>query len=596
MFKKKSEEVRPKKDKNKNPVVGLIIKYTIAWILLSVLLTDLIGRNYYHKKADELSVVLSETVQYYLSDLKEDLKTGSLYDKKISNKAQYVLQLICSSLADRFYTSYKVDPEDVVVETSGELGNYETYNDNKVYLVPRGELKIYTSDDEVDTEDFVYTCSKKYLDEVIKAIEEIKINRTGWEPAFGVNVYHKILLHDVPMTDEDEPNFRISLVEGYISDTEFRPVKVKIEYNTTEGTKEEIIECIEPRDITGYQYITEFPDNAILIPEDGAYWKNEDDTELATRYIDISGLKVIVPAFPAESLYWDGNHTYGVQVIDDGFMFLGRQHSYPFNFLKGDMTFSYAEYLRDKNGEKVFFEILCYANGGLKYYNSEFFKYMEFYYIALFAVFAVLAIFSYRRQYSLKAKNRFHKTLINAMANDLKVPLSDMQASCEGLVENINDDEKKEFYARQIIDEIHTVNKLVNKNLNMSPDKQDAETGEDQIYLMDIFGKAEAKYQEELSGKKIIVKKKGDTFLTGKEDVFSLAFDKLLEELVRKAQDEQSIMVTGRNRSFMIVCKTDSALEPSMAYDVFSERGWRIKQKYNMKTKMLIYKVMKKIL
>ncbi|MBR4816623.1 MAG: hypothetical protein IKZ73_05060, partial [Lachnospiraceae bacterium] len=403
MFKKKSEEVRPKKDKNKNPVVGLIIKYTIAWILLSVLLTDLIGRNYYHKKADELSVVLSETVQYYLSDLKEDLKTGSLYDKKISNKAQYVLQLICSSLADRFYTSYKVDPEDVVVETSGELGNYETYNDNKVYLVPRGELKIYTSDDKVDTEDFVYTCSKKYLDEVIKAIEEIKINRTGWEPAFGVNVYNKILLHDVPMTDEDEPNFRISLVEGYINDTEFRPVKVKIEYNTTEGTKEEIIECIEPRDITGYQYITEFPDNAILIPEDGAYWKNEDDTELATRYIDISGLKVIVPAFPAESLYWDGNHTYGVQVIDDGFMFLGRQHSYPFNFLKGDMTFSYAEYLRDKNGEKVFFEILCYANGGLKYYNSEFFKYMEFYYIALFAVFAVLAIFSYRRQYSLKA-------------------------------------------------------------------------------------------------------------------------------------------------------------------------------------------------
>ena len=95
MFKKKSEEVRPKKDKNKNPVVGLIIKYTIAWILLSVLLTDLIGRNYYHKKADELSVVLSETVQYYLSGLKEDLKTGSLYDKKISNKAQYVLQLIC---------------------------------------------------------------------------------------------------------------------------------------------------------------------------------------------------------------------------------------------------------------------------------------------------------------------------------------------------------------------------------------------------------------------------------------------------------------------------------------------------------------------
>ncbi|MBO4921426.1 MAG: HAMP domain-containing histidine kinase [Lachnospiraceae bacterium] len=606
MFKKKNSEIRTKRDKN--PVVGMIIKYTFMWVLLSVILTDLIGRSYYQKKANELKVVLSNTAQYYMSFLKKDIKTDSISEGKIKNNAQYVLQLICSSLADRFYSSYKTDPDDVIVETSGHIsyydeagtydatGDYDTYNDNKAYLVPGGEIKIYASEDEEHAEDFVYTCPQKNLDKVIKAVDEIKDSRTGWEPPAGFNTLSRIFSRDIPMTNEDEPRFRISLVEGYISDTEFRPVKVKIKYNTAEETGEEIIDFGDPHDIPGYQYVTEFPENVILLPEDGKYWKNAEFRELASKRVDISGLKMIVTAFPAYSLYrGEGEYAYAVQRIEDGFVLFGRVHSYPFNFLKGDITFSFSENLRGINGEIIKITVLCYAHGGLKYYNSEFFKYMLAYYFVLFDVFLIIACLSYRRQYSLKAKNRFHKTLINAMANDLKVPLTEMKESCEELVENVNT-EKKELYARQIMDKVHTVNALVNKNLNMSPDKKASKDEEDVIYLMDIFGKAEAKYREELERKELSVTRKGDTYLTGKEDVFSLAFDKLLEDLVGKAFAEQDITVTGKNRSFVIVCKTDSVLEPSMAEDVFKERGWYIRQKYNKKTKMLTYMVIKRLL
>ena len=83
MFKKKNSEIRTKRDKN--PVVGMIIKYTFMWVLLSVILTDLIGRSYYQKKANELKVVLSDTAQYYMSFLKKDIKTDSISEGKIKN-------------------------------------------------------------------------------------------------------------------------------------------------------------------------------------------------------------------------------------------------------------------------------------------------------------------------------------------------------------------------------------------------------------------------------------------------------------------------------------------------------------------------------
>ena len=79
----------------------------------------------------------------------------------------------------------------------------------------------------------------------------------------------------------------------------------------------------------------------------------------------------------------------------------------------------------------------------------------------------VLAWFSYRRLYSLGAKNGLYKSLINSMAHDLKSPLMVMQGFCENLAENVHK-EKKEYYAEQVLNNANYLNELMDKNVNLS--------------------------------------------------------------------------------------------------------------------------------
>ena len=131
-------------------------------------------------------------------------------------------------------------------------------------------------------------------------------------------------------------------------------------------------------------------------------------------------------------------------------------------------------------------------------------------YFGAFIFFAILVIYAYRRFYSLQGKNRFHKSLINSMAHDLKTPLMVVQGFSENLMENVHT-EKRDYYAENILENINYLNSLIDKNLDFSK-KKDFDTAEEEtVYLSGLLNNTLSRYRKKLEEKKLTITRIGDT-------------------------------------------------------------------------------------
>ncbi|MCR5205210.1 MAG: HAMP domain-containing histidine kinase [Lachnospiraceae bacterium] len=622
--------------KNRKPVFFMVLGYVLLWVICCAFHTELIGKRKFEDYNDEYTKKVEARIHSTLGDLQQKMLSP---DFNLSDEKTYVEFSYYKLLAELSnFTEGKVFAE-------GKLVAYDTNGINSYQVIPDENVKLSFTADAQDKVFYhavkksggweYYYCPMKYFEKIIKETYAIK-GRSG-------NRWNPLNLTFVECWD-------ISLIEAYVKGDEFRPVKVKAYYTgynegpggTFIDSDEKIIDCsdieipegFEPMNLSDYEQ-EEFYCPNITIPGDERSWNNisfaemfslgsqkynEEFLDIFEFYSDRIDQNIPFSTYYLESTcqeYRLGGAKY--KELSD-YSYSNKRGTtgipIPFTFLNGDVLLAMKTNLSASNGERINMYFVCYIEDCLKEYRSEFFKSMMLIYIGMFVFFAILVIYGYKRFYSLQGKNRFHKSLINSMAHDLKSPLMVVQGFSENLKENVHT-EKREYYAEQILENITYLNSLIDKNLDFSKKKDFDSAGEDTVYLSGILNNTLMRYRKKLDEKKLTVTRIGDTSMKGDPDILGLVTDNLINNAIKYTMENEQIEVIGKYRYFIIRNKAElnysknlqnllaplemaddsrtagkgTGLGLSIANGIIQERGGKIKLSYDKKTKMFTCKV-----
>ena len=265
----------------------------------------------------------------------------------------------------------------------------------------------------------------------------------------------------------------------------------------------------------------------------------------------------------------------------------------PFSYMRGDVYFSYHTVIECADDQQLNIMLFFVIPDGLRETKQDFFKTMLWIYLGTALFFAFLFWYGYRKMYSLNGKNNFHKALVSSMAQDMKQPLAKMQASSLDLKEN-TDTEKREYYSKEVLNEIREINGLINKNLNLAKNDSYNLEEEERLYFSDLLPGIKEKYKELIAKKGLLLELTGDTYLDGNPEVLELMADDIFSNTFNNASAATTVTVICKNRSFTIISRpedTDSEPDFPVAYGIIQERGWYMKKNYDRKKERFIFKV-----
>jgi|GEM_PF-1931022 len=622
---------RFKNFRNRKPVLFMVIGYVVLWIFCCLVLTELIGKRQFELYTDEYK----KKAEYWLQDHLENLQNEMLNeDFKLENEQTFVemTYYMLPALFSEYTEGKMYVAGEMVAYDSNKEKSKDTDSDDRVKFSvslenPDKVFMILLNDNTQYFE--YYSCPISYFDKVIEETYAIKgKSAPKWRYGLGIG-----------------DSWSIYLVDGYVKGEEFRPGKVEVYYTSfNEGpgmykdSDHKIIDCsekgvpegFEPMDLSCYQD-TLF-NAGIVIPGDGRSWINVSDSELYSMCINrYYGDFAVAGRFRTSqydlevkcSEYRFGGTKY--QDLNDHSGYVSSKKTIidsiggipiPLSFLSGDVTLSFKANITAPSREKVDMSFACLIEDCLGEYRSEFFKRMFWVYLGAFIFIAILAIHAYRRYYSLQGKNRFHKSLINSMAHDLKTPLTVVQGFSENLKENVHT-EKRDYYAQNILENVSYLNSLIDKNLDFSKKKGFDTAEEETVFLSGMVNNTVSRYGKKLDEKKLTVTRVGETTMKGSPELLSLVIDNLINNAIKYSPENGQIEVVGKYRYFTVQNKAElnydknlqnllaplemadesrtagkgTGLGLSIANGIIQERGGSIKLSYDKKTKIFTCKV-----
>lgn len=183
--------------------------------------------------------------------------------------------------------------------------------------------------------------------------------------------------------------------------------------------------------------------------------------------------------------------------------------------------------------------------------------------IALFilGIVALLTKKDYNTLHFFYQMSDYRKSLMDAMAHDLKTPLMAMSGYAENLKENVNT-KKREHYANAILENTNYMNKIISRNLTLSEFESMTELPRNETIDMVILCKELAKkYESAIEEKKCSFTTTGSYLIQGNKDYLSIALDNLLSNAVKYANVEGSMEIIGAKKQFVIANTTDQKFE-----------------------------------
>lgn len=583
---------------SKHPVFYLAKRYLIIAVVVCLILTDLIGENYYWEEMQYEGLAFKDEVAEYVVDLKDKIQTSRFYYWKDKALVDYTLEALNSCLAFAHDDGIKVAAR---FDDNDSIDNLDN-----AYLIMKEDIE---EDHDVPNSSYLY-CPQRYLKKVVEAtLEKKKNDAPRW--LYPYQGYYSN--HNVDYINSFLFSWDIILLDGYKNGTQFRPGKVMIRPRMIHDFGEEqIIDCTASYNTEGYEYVEQFPPNQILFPEDYGTRETVAYRDIALMDTNIKNATWHKPVFIANSFFNEADFGVDVHlVVDESYLFKKAVYRIPFSFLKGDVAYGYYERIKDAEGNKHRIDVIAYAPGALDGIRKEFFHSMIKYYVLVFLILGIMAWLEYQKNYSLRSKNRFHKSLINSMAHDLKSPLMVMQGFGENLVENVHS-EKREYYAGQILQNIKYLNELIDKNLDLSKKEDDVMVDRSPVYLMDLVGETKERYKEKLEDKQLKIEIVGETLVYGDPALLRAVIENLIGNAIKYAPEGDTIEVVGKTGSFAVSNKArltykkniNHLLDPlemgdesrtagsgtglglSIANGIVKEHGWRMKLSYKKRAKI----------
>ena len=583
------------------------LKYVAIWLVLCLIITNVYGEPMFDREREYRSNSLTQYIEQQLAVLRETARTQDLTTAENKLLVKYTMQQL-----DAYSARYALG--DVRTGTSywsSTESRTHTHEDDNAYLVIIGndgkaaDLQPLVLGDTVlyydanDHSNAIKENVNKYYSCPRRCLQEL------WDETIGIRKN----VDSAWWVIEKRTGWKFTLVDGYLAGTEFRPGRVHAAY-FEDGT------IVEEKDITfeapsdkRFEYVKEFSLNELRIPKDVDEWKTESETaQYDARYPIHGNLHVLYP------LYFNPRWTideYEIPIavhsylMTTKFVMFGRTIPVPFSYCAGDFAYTYSEHLTDVKGHESNITLRFTAPGLLKEYNSVVFGHLLTHYFVLGVLIGLLAFRRYRRMFSLRSASRFHKTLINSMAHDLKTPLMIMQGFGENLAENVHS-EKREYYAGQILDNIKYLNGLINKNLDLAKN-EDVTVTRISMFMMNLVGDAENRYQELLSGKNLTVRKEGDMLVHGDKALLQAVVDNLIVNAIKYSPEGSEILVYVKKQKFNVsnsaslsyAKNINKLLEPlemgdesrttgkgtglglSIANTIVEQHGWKMKLSYD---------------
>lgn len=606
----------------KHPVATVISIFMLLCLLSCTMLTVWLGQD---------TVAVSKVKKY------EQIRKGIEQDMETMRK-----QLQSSG--------YGADNNELLIKRINEdIFSYIQHNtEGKVYGYWRAGL--YTEENAMDLKlDISSSEPKEEGTVILKMIEEDGETYLKCPGKYFDGVYRH--MDELREKGYYVPDFVLYLTEGYRKGNEFRPLVVNIQaidFVDSNRTHAEPYYC-EPDMYGSMECFTRMENlsgetNRIILPLKNNFLELLTDPEMVAKCLDGYGDKVALEytylcskldepyAYGLEDFYFeplehrflaffDNPADYGFDSSGNYRVLRLKRDSYsgfkvPFSELKGDMFFSYYNVLEGANDENLVVMLFGIIKNGLGSEMKDFYRSMVPVYIGMAVFFLLLAWYWLKRFYSLEGKSRFHRSLINSMAHDLKTPLMIMQGFSENLKDNIHR-EKHGYYADQIVENVQYLEGLINKNIEVSNKPDHDPENSEVVHLSELVKKAESRYKERLEDKNLKIKQEGVSYLEGDPGIIGILVDNLISNAIKYSFEGETIEVFGAIRYFTIKNKAElhynkslkHLLDPlemgdesrtagagtglglSIANGIARERGWKMKLSYDRKNKIFTCKV-----
>lgn len=180
---------------------------------------------------------------------------------------------------------------------------------------------------------------------------------------------------------------------------------------------------------------------------------------------------------------------------------------------------------------------------------------VETFAVVLFIAVAIAFLTAYRRyrkyctQYSIDEHRR---NMTNALAHDLKSPLTAIHGYAENLKENIHS-EKREYYAVAVLENVRYMNEIITNTLELAK-LEISENGvkKEKVDITALTEKLFEKYSLNIKSRNITVEISGNLTVSADKAMMSRAVENLISNAVKYTDDGGKITVSANEKSLVI--------------------------------------------
>lgn len=146
-----------------------------------------------------------------------------------------------------------------------------------------------------------------------------------------------------------------------------------------------------------------------------------------------------------------------------------------------------------------------------------------------------------------KEIDKLRREFIDSINHELKTPIAIIEGYAEGLLDNINSEEDKEFYCNVIIDESKKMDNLVKKILLLSRyDSYNMKIEKENFDISELLEKILKKYRLDIEKKDFKIKKqyKNEIYAYGDYGEVNTVIDNYINNAIGHAKDGDEIIIT----------------------------------------------------
>ena len=494
------------KQTDKRPgFLNILLKKLAVFIIILIVFTIL--TNYIASKFFEMAFAAAQDT--YIDDLSGRLDVPELWD------------------ADSDYNKLKlklsIGGEEEIVDGIRyirvvDMKSGDTIADSK----RRAYAAIKT--DPSDSRSSIFTCDVDLID------NELFQYKNTLKPVFAYKLVNGRVISDYYYLTEDYNYYTFKLRDAYLKDNSFLPGKIDVYENSYSDLNEPVENTIKTLDLTKedtseYEHFTGESIFLIIGTPNSSYDMISDRVEMSNPDMGTS--------------YYTG--------INDGSLF-------------GSVLCITSRIYTDEDSHNYL--IQCFSRSSYHESIGMIIKWiLLIVYIILLIILFAASYLSYKKRLGIYEHEENRRTLMNAMAHDLKSPLMAIRGYAENLKEDVNSD-KREHYVDSILKNSDYMNTLITDNLDLLKLEYNTEkTSNDNLELVSLSSKLLEKYRVSLDDRKIKVVTEGTFDIKANGAQMNTAMENLISNAVKYVNDNGEIRITGNRKRFSISNSTEDDFE-----------------------------------